>query len=69
MKAKIGKYYVDAVADRAHDGFAGTARYHWDEGGETLFNKIVFEKVFATEDKAKRHVLEQFEIRVRDGAL
>ena len=65
--AKIGNYYVDAVAERAHDGFAGTVRYHWDEGGETLFNKVVFEKVFPTEDEAKRSALEQFEVRVRNG--
>jgi hypothetical protein len=69
MKATIGKYDVNAIADNAHGGFAGTAHYHWDEGGVTLFNKIRFEKVFATEDEAKRHALEQFEICVRDGAL
>lgn len=70
MKVKVGKYFVEAVADDVGNGqWSGTAHYWWDEGDSSYTSKKMFGEKFASARDAERHALEQFELRVRNDDL
>ena len=69
MQAQIGKYLVEAIAESVPGGFAGAARYTWEDGRSTRVSNFVFLKVFAMEREAEEHALKRLAAPVRDGIL
>ena len=69
MKAKIGKYSVEATSVTTADGYQGSVMLTWEEGSTTNQKPMHFDKVLPTSEDAEKHALQQVQLRVQDGAL